>query len=39
VLPSKVDFNLKTLRDKGKTYELLLEIFSMEKLNNHLFVP
>jgi len=26
-------------RDKGKTYELLLEIFSTEKLNNRLFVP
>jgi len=24
----------KTLRDKGKTYELLHQIFGMEKLNN-----
>jgi len=39
VLSTNVDINLKTLRDRGKTYELLLEIFSMEKLNNPLFVP
>jgi len=29
----------KTLRDKGKACEWLLEIFGMEKLNNRLFVP
>jgi len=29
----------KTLGDKGKTYELLPEIFGMGKLNNRLFVP
>jgi len=30
---------LKKLLDKKKTYELLLEIFGIEKLKNRLFVP